>query len=77
MGLILIPPVSKWGGEIRTTLKTAPLIGPPPLSDRHLNPQPDLPLMPNSASDCLIKDPNEKFLPSHLHHFFDANSVLV
>ena len=61
MSLTLIPPFSIWGDKIIPTLETAPPIGYHPFNAIHLNPQPDLPLTPNSASDCLPRAPSRNY----------------
>ena len=58
MSLTFIPPVSSWGYEVSPTLETAPPIGSPSFNEIHLNPEPDPPLTPNSASDYIPRVPN-------------------
>ena len=41
----------------------APLIGPPPFNDTHINPQPNISLTPNSSSNYLHRAPNIISLP--------------
>ena len=59
MILTLIPPVSSWGYEVISTPETARTIGSSLFNGIHLDPQPDLPLMPKYACDCLTQAPNQ------------------
>ena len=59
MILTLIPPVSIWGDEVSLTLEMVPPIGSLRLNNIHLNPEPDLPLTPNYASDYIPRSPDQ------------------
>ena len=70
MSVTLITLVSRYEYEASTTFETDPLIGFHPFKDCHLNPQPDLPLAPNSVSNCLSWAPYE-------NHFFPPIDITV
>ena len=70
MKLTFIPLVSSWWYEVSPTLSMSTPIGSSTFNDSHLNSQPDLTLMPNSASDCLLQAPN-------LNHYFPPIYITV
>ena len=70
MNLTLISPVSTWWDDVSPTLAMSTPIGSSPFNDIHLNHQPDIPLMPNSASDCLLRAPS-------LNHYFPTIYINV